>query len=240
MLRDLRLFIFGLALVVVACGDEAPPPEPVIRPVRYVEVFATGSGQQRTFSGISQAALQSTLSFKVLGTLRTVAVKVGDRVTAGQLIAEIDGQDYLLQVQDTEAGLKSTQAQARNAVANYSRVRALYENRNASKNDLDAARATSESAQAQVRSVQKKLELAKLQLSYTRLISPINGAIATVNVEENENVSPGQPVALLTAGAQLEVTVGIPEGLIAQIREGNRVEVRFDAIKDKAFPCTII
>ena len=220
----------------VSCGKEEPIPEPVIRPVRYQEVFATGGSRARTFSGTSQAALQSRLSFKVAGTIRRVPVKVGDAVKAGQVIAELDPKDYRLQVQDAEASLKSAEAQARNSDANYSRVRALYENRNASRNDLDAARAGSESAAALVRSVQKKLELARSQLSYTRLRSPVGGSIAAVNVEENENVSPGQPVVLLTSGSQLEVEVAIPEILIAQIREGDEVEIRFDAISGKRFP----
>ena len=227
------------ALVVVlctSCGKEEPAPEPVVRPVRYEQVFATGGGRDRTFSGMSRAGQESRLSFKIPGTVQKVAVKVGNEVKVGDLIAEIDPKDYGLQVQEAEAGLRSAQAQARNTQANYSRVRALYENRNASRNDLDAARAASESAEAQVRAAQNRLDLTRSTLSYARLTSPVDGSIAAVTVEENENVSPGQPVALLTSGSNVEVGVAIPEILIARIREGDKVNVAFDAIPDRQMP----
>lgn len=234
-MRRRLLYIFLLPLMAVSCGEDEVVSEPVIRPVRYVRVFASGGERERLFTGTSRAALESKLSFKVGGTVSQVVVKVGDRVKVGQLIASLDPKDYQLQVQDAEASLASVQAQARNAKANYSRVSALYENRNASRNDLDAARTGFESARASVESVKKKLEIAQLQKSYTRLQSPVNGSIASMQIDENENVSPGQPVAMLTSGSQLEVEVAIPEALIAQIREGDAVHVKFDALAGKTF-----
>ena len=228
-----------VSTVLFSCGKEKEPPAPLIRPVRYVQVFATGGSQERTFSGISKAALESRLSFKVPGTISRVGVKVGDRVKAGEMIAELDSKDYELQVQEAEASQNRAEAQARNAEANYSRVRALYENHNASRNDLDAARAGAESDRALVKSAQKRLELVRLQLSYTQLASPVEGSIASLNVEENENVSPGQPIALITSGSQLEVEVAIPEGLIAQIREADPVSITFDAIPNESLSGTV-
>ena len=236
--RTTALTLLG-AIITVACGEDKPPPEPIIRPVRYVQVFVTGSARERSFSGTSQAALQSKLSFKVAGTVNRIPVKVGDVVRAGALIARLDDIDYRLQVQEAEAALASLKAQARSADANYSRVRALYENRNASANDLDAARAASESATAQVVRAEKAVELAKSQLGYATLRSPANGSIAAVPVEENENVSPGRTVALLTSGSRLEVEVAMPEILIAQIREGDTASVLFDAIQEKVFSATV-
>ena len=93
--------ISGLAIVtLIACEEETPPPEPVIRPVRYVQVYSTGGARVRTFSGTAHAGVESKLSFKVGGTVLRVGVKVGDRVRAGQLIGELDTRDYELQVQE--------------------------------------------------------------------------------------------------------------------------------------------
>jgi len=237
-IAELRGSLFTMllsSLLVYSCGGEEPIPDPVIRPVRYQEVFATGGTRERTFPGTSRASLESRLSFKVSGTVQRVAVEVGDKVKVKQLIAELDAKDYLLQVEDAEAGLKSAEAQSRKTNADYNRTRALYENRNASRNDLDAARARAESADAQVRSVQKKLELANSQHSYTRLTSPVDGAIASVTVEENENVAAGQPVALLTSGSLLDVEVAIPEFLIVQIRESDAVQISFNALGGRQF-----
>ena len=222
------------ALLLTGCGGEEPLPEPVIRPVRYEAVFATGGGRTRTFSGTARASVESRLSFRVAGAVSRVAAQVGDRVRAGQLIAEIDDGDYVLQKEDAEAALASARAQSRNAQAGYDRVRTLYVNKNASGSDLDAARAASESAAEQVTSAEKRLALAESQLSYTRLTAPADGDVAAVRVEANENVSPGQTVALLASGTSLEVQVAIPEVLIAQVREGDQVSVAFDAVPDKS------
>jgi RND family efflux transporter MFP subunit len=207
--------------------------------VRYQIVYASGGTRQRSFSGVAQSSVQTALSFKVGGTIQRLPIKVGDQVRVGQSIAELDPKDYELQMEDAQAGLERAQAEARNAESNYQRTRALYENRNASRNDLDAARSGSESSKAAVTSAHKKLELARLQLDYTKLTAPLAGAIANVQVEVNENVRSGQTVALLEAGSTLEVQVGIPGVLIARIREGDRVSVRFDAIPGRSFPASI-
>ena len=163
-MKQITLALLMLVLPVLAsCGGGGDEAAPVIRPVRYEAVFTTGSERIRSFSGVAEASMESRLSFKVSGTVRRVDVEVGDEVTRGQLLIELDPEDYDLQVQEAQASLTRSEAEARNAEADYDRVRALYENRNASRNDLDAARAGSESAQAQVKSAQKRLELARLQ-----------------------------------------------------------------------------
>jgi len=224
-----------LLVLLAGCGGKESVSEDILRPVRTQVVYGAGSTRQRTFSGTARAGVESQLSFKVGGLVEQVPVSVGQSVKAGQLIARLEPTDYELQVQDAEALLAQARSQARNAQANYERIEALYENNNASRSDLDAALASKESAEAQVASVDKKLELARLQLSYTRLLAPFEGSIASVSVEVNENVAAGQPVAKLTGGEVPEVEVTIPENLISAIREGDSVRVRFDAVPDADF-----
>lgn len=227
-----------MVLMFLSCGKEEPQEE-IIRPVRYIQVFSTGGTRLRSFPGVAQAGLESRLSFKVPGTIKNVAVDVGDSVRRGALIAQLDQEDYRLKLQQAQAALADARARARNADANYERVRALYENKNAPKTDLDAARASSESAKAGVQSSEKQLELAKLQLDYTTLKAPAGGAIAQVLVEVNENVQAGQPVVILTSESQIEVKVSIPEILISRVREGDEVKVTFDAIPNKEYSARI-
>jgi RND family efflux transporter MFP subunit len=234
------VWITVVAAVALAGCSGSPPAEEPIRPVRTEQVFRTGGERVRTFSGTARAGVESRLSFKVAGTVERVAVKVGDTVRSGQLLAELDPRDYELQVEEAEASLAQARARARNADSNLDRVRGLYENNNASQNDYDAARAEYEYSAAQVSSVEKKLELARSQLSYTRLTSPSNGAISAVELEVNENVPVGQTAVVLTSGSRAEVQVAMPEVFIAQVREGEPVDVTFDALPGQRFPATII
>lgn len=236
-LKSCSLLLLGLILGF-SCSKEVEQQE-VIRPVRYMQVYSTGGSRVRIFTGVAQAGIESRLSFKVPGTIKRISVRVGDSVKRGQLLAELDANDYQVQVQQAEAARNQAEAQARNASASYNRVRALYENNNASRSDLDASRAAYESANAAVQSAKKQLELANLQLSYTRLTAPTDGNIAAVNAEVNENAAAGLPVVILTAGKVIEVKLSIPEILISKIREGNSVVVTFDAIPEKQFTATI-
>ena len=234
------IILIGLfALIFQSCSGDKTETETVIRPVRYKQVFATGGNRVRTFSGSSQANIESNLSFKVSGTINSLRVNVGDKVKAGQIIARLDSENFRLQAQEAEASLTQAEAQARNAAVNYDRIRSLYENDNASLNDLDGARAQDESAQAAVKSVEKRLEQARLQLEYATLKAPIDGAIAEIMIEVNENVQAGKTIALLTSESDFEVEVSMPEVLISNINVGDKATVTFDAIPDKTFPATI-
>jgi RND family efflux transporter MFP subunit len=155
------------------------------------------------------------------------------------LIARLDPSDYQLQVQQTQASLTQANAQLQRAKSDYERIQGLWENKNASKSDLDAARAAFESAQASVDAVEKQLELARLQLSYTRLTAPMAGAIASVDVDLNENLQQGTPVVMMTAGGLIEVEVAMPGALIARVQEGDAASVRFDALGDITYEAEI-
>jgi len=227
-----------LAGVTGGCGRETAE-EPIVRPVRWQEVFATGTARERTFSGTARAGVESRLSFRVDGTVQRVDVKVGDRVNAGDPVARLDPADYDLRVEDARASLTRVQAEARQAEANYARIRQLYENKNASRADLDAARAGAEAAAAAVTSAQQKLELAQANRSYCTLTAPTRGAISRVEIEVNENVRPGQVVAVLSSGARAEVTATVPEALIGGIREGDAVSVEFDALPGSTYSATV-
>lgn len=221
------------------CAAPEEVPEP-LRPVRYERVTPGGEVTDRTFSGVIEAGFESRLSFRVPGTVQRIHVAVGDRVTEGELIAELDQGDFELEVQRAEASRSLAQAEARRAEADYQRARSLYETQGVSRGELDAARAAAEAAEASVEAQEKQLALARSQAGYTRLRAPANGAIAAVPVDENENVAAGQPVVLLTSGGEPKVRLTVPEGLIGQVEEGAPVEVRLDAVSDRAYEAVVV
>jgi len=226
------------ALLFSSCKEEQQIQE-IIRPVRYIKAVPTMGSYVRTFSGVAQAGTESRLSFKVPGTVKRIACRVGSRVRTGQLLAELDPYDYELRLQQAESSLLQAKAQARNADVNYERTRTLYEKESTSKSDLDAARMASEAANATVQTLEKQLELARMQLNYTKIRAPLAGAIAEVRIEVNENVQAGMQVILLTSGSHIEVKVAIPEILISQIEEDKGVSVKFDAVQGKEFQATV-
>ncbi|MDH3744806.1 MAG: efflux RND transporter periplasmic adaptor subunit [Acidobacteriota bacterium] len=227
-----------LGLVFLGCAEE-PMAETVLRPVRYQAVSASSETRSRTFAGVARAGVESQLSFRVAGTVERVPVVVGRRVGRGQVLAQMDRTDYELQVQEAVAGLAQATAAARNAEADYERVRGLYENNNASRRELDGARAGNESSRAQVEAAEKRLEQARRQLSYSTLRAPVDGTVASVDVEVNENVKAGERILLMTAGSEIEVEVALPEAVIAKVESGQSVEVSFDALPGRTFQAEV-
>lgn len=227
--------ILAAAMLVTGCGEQAAEPEERLRPVRYVEVDDSNVFRDRNFSGSSKSSLESRLSFKVSGTVTQLPVQIGQRLQRGDLIAALDPASYVLQQQQAQASLIEAQANDRRASANYERTKGLYANDNASLNDLEAARAQAESAQAVVASAAKALEIAELNVSYTRLVAEADCSIASLGVEVNENVQAGQQIAVVSCGDTYEVTLNLPESLIGSVDQWTPVSIRFAAIPGEVF-----
>lgn len=236
---NLKLLCAALmcGVLLTACEESKTVVEKeVLRPVRYVTVDANADqSMTRVMSGRSKAGQESRLSFKVAGTVDQLAVKVGDKLKKGQLIAHLDSVTYELDVQNAKASLDQANAEARNAKSSYSRTRALYENNNASVSDLDASRAAFESAQARVKSAQKSLQIKRLNLSYTRLTANAGCYVSAVNIEVNENVQSGQNVVNVVCGDESQVVIDVPESMIANVKKGMAVEVTFNAFPEQRF-----
>lgn len=228
-----------LMLALWACGPDSAPTEELLRPVRFITIDNGTDLRTRSYSGVSKSQQESRLSFKVAGTVVSVPVQVGEPLARGDLIAEIDPASYSLQMQQAQATLLEAQANDRRSAANYDRTKGLYANDNASLSDLDAARAQAESSRAVVASASKALEIARLNLSYTKLRAATDCSIASLDIEVNENVSSGQQIASVSCGTKYEVNLSLPESLIGGVTAGTAVEVRFDAIENEVFAGTV-
>ncbi len=239
-MRTLSLALASFALLTTACsGPETVSEDPVLRPVRTVTIARNTEGRERTFSGVSQSTQESRISFRVSGTITSLPVRTGTQLKAGAVLARLNTSQFDLQVQQAEAALAQAQASQRNADSNYDRVKGLYAGNNASRNDLDAARANAESARAQVQSNKKALEIAQLNRSYTRLTVHEDCVVASLDVELNENINAGEPVALVNCGPGIQVNVGIPESLIASVTEGMPAQVKLNALSNRTFSGTV-
>ena len=212
--------------------EEAPLP---LRQVRSVLV-ETGSGMSiRSFSGTLQSSQETSLSFKVSGTIQDILVEVGDKIKPNDVIASLDPSSFALVAQQAQAALAEANSQLKNAQSRYERTKKLYEAGNSSKNDLDDARAAEETAKAATQSASRALEIAQLDLSYTKLQAENECAIATVEAEQGENVALGTQIFLATCGEGFEVSLSIPESVISHIDKGMSVSVSFPAIPKVAF-----
>ncbi|MHC4202995.1 MAG: efflux RND transporter periplasmic adaptor subunit [Planctomycetota bacterium] len=149
LFKAVLLGSLGLACVAfVSCSGGKKVEEKIIRPVRYEQVAVHGGELTRTFSGVSRAGVEVKMSFKVAGTVRTLNVKVGDKVAKGKLIAALDKADLQLMYEQAKVAQGNAKVQMQAAKSAFDRTAALYENRSVSLQDYEvqASRAFSSPA----------------------------------------------------------------------------------------------
>lgn len=233
-MKMIPLLVLGLALS--ACGKKSEITQKApLRPVKSLVVGESSGLYQRIFSGELRSQSESTLSFKVAGSVKKVLVKVGGKVKKGDILGELDPTPYQLSVQQANANLVQSQATFNNQKANFERTQTLYESGNVSRTELDDSRAGFETARAVMASAKKSHEIAKLNLEYTRIKSEGDCSVASSDVEEGETVALGQPIFFVTCGEGLEVKIDIPESVISKIKLDMAATMSFPALDKQSF-----
>ncbi|TKG90419.1 efflux RND transporter periplasmic adaptor subunit [Puteibacter caeruleilacunae] len=234
MIRTLTLII-TIALIAASCGNKEEQTKKAIRPVNYITITESTISNSFTFSGTTQSHKEVNLSFKVSGIINKRHVKIGDKVSKGQTLAEISPEDFLVELRQAEANKKSMEVQLVNARSNYYRVEKLFENNSLSLSDFQSAKASFESAEAQLAAADQKVIAAQNQVSYTKLKAPFSGIITNIAMEEDELASAGSTIATISAIGQIEILVGIPESFIYKLKKGMLTQVNLSPLPGKIF-----
>lgn len=230
MIRISKNLILLSALLCGACSSETPSQSEVLRPVRYQVIKEENIATTRSFSGVSVAAIETKLSFRVAGALEKLMVQVGQKVKRGDLIASVDDWDIQLKYEEARVSVLNARVQENTANSNLNRVRELYENDNVALSEYEQAKNTYASANADFEVQKKLLDQQKHQLQYTEIRSPMNGIVTEIPVATNENISAGEVVVVLSSSEDIEIEVGVPEAYIATIQAGMGAEVRFSSL----------
>ncbi len=177
-------------------------------------------------SGILSYKSQQTLSFKTAGPVSLMLVDEGHRVKEGQLLASLALDEINAQVDETKARVKM----AKRSLARY---RKLHDNNVLSLDKLQAA-------ETDLAVAESKLRIALFNRNYSSIKASADGLILRRHVEQNELVSPYQPIIILADESQgWVIRSGITDQDIVRVREGDRAEVIFDAFPDQVFTGTV-
>lgn len=223
-----KMVFFGLlAGALAACGHDREAPQSP-RPVMVMQAGASADGETAAlaaFAGDIRAREETALSFRVGGKLVRRLVDVGDRVRAGDVLAEIDPGDLRLQVEALQAQLSAAEAQLARARADHTRIASLAAEQLVSRSALDQQTAALRAAEGQVRAARAQLDLSRNQAGYSQLRAPRDGAISGRQAEAGQVVAAGQPVFSLAADGSREVAFALPEAEIRSFRVGQPVVV---------------
>jgi RND family efflux transporter MFP subunit len=246
----MKLTIILISLILlVSCKNKSAETEEQIRSIKYEKVQLSSGVDDYTFSGVAKAQNETNLSFKVAGTLSSINVKLGERVSKGQLIATIDPSDYNIQtnqaVSQNEgaiANAEAAKAQLISAKSTYDRVSKLYESNSVALSEyqqakaaMDAAQAQYDAAKSQIKTTNQQLKAAGNQVSYTRLVSPMDGVVTAVLVEAKEIANAGMLIAKVSSLGRPEVEVSVPEIFINKLKLGQPALVKFTSFPEQVF-----
>ncbi len=131
----------------------------------------------KTFIARVEAINASDVTPQVSGYIDKVLFQDGSFVKEGQVLFVIDQARYKASVSSAEAALEKAKAVLKQVQNDYNREKSLYDEEMLSKADLELAESALATAQANVKASQASLDLAKLDLAYTEVRSPISGYI---------------------------------------------------------------
>ena len=167
---------------------------------------------------LANTAVQVTA--RVQGVIDRAHFQEGEFVKAGDLLFEIDPRAYQAALAQAKAQLAKDQAQLQNAVNNEKRLRAVYEQRLTSMEQLDAAVAATGGATASVAADQAAIDIAQLNLDYTRVRAPIAGKTGPILVQPGNLVANNSTAVLVTINQiqPIKVSLSLPQSDLPRIQ----------------------
>ena len=197
---------------------DAVPVEVAVASHRAVAASYTGTAAL-------EPRAESQVVAKTSGVALAVLVEEGQRVTAGQPLVRLDPDRARLAVAQSEA-------QMRKLENNYQRAQKLVGQQMVSAADVDQLRFDLENARAQYR-------MTALELSYTTVVAPISGVIASRSIKTGNFVQINTPIFRIVDNSRLEATLNVPERELATLRAGQPVTLVADALPGQSFTGTV-
>ena len=258
----------GSSLLLSACGS---PGKTVAAdssvPVTTAAARSTSFSSPLELSGTLTAVRSVTVGAAAPGRIVAVDVRVGDRVGAGEVLAQVDASQYAAQLAGAQAGVSAAVDEQRAAQAQLAQARSrlelaqttarrmsqLYAEGAISKQQQDetqaalaAARSGVDQAQAGTSaaggiSAQARagVAAASVPLRDATLVAPFAGVVTQKFVAPGTVVGPGSPVVVLQDTSNLEIDVAVPEDDLAAFVPGAPVSVRIDALGNLTVPARV-
>lgn len=211
----------AVAAAVFAAGAAAQPA-----PVPTVVVQAQPVGAAYELDGIIQPVKQSTLSAQASGRVATLAVKAGDKVRAGQVLAVIDDRETTAGVQRSQAQVAQAEAELRNASAQLERTRDLQRKGFVSQAALDTVEAQYKGASAGREVASAAAMQSTIAQGFTRVTAPYDGWVQLTHVEAGDLAVPGKPLVTVYAPQPLRAVVQVPASRAAAVRSATQTQVQ--------------
>jgi RND family efflux transporter MFP subunit len=217
------LVLVGVAAARMVPVEQRTAAAPGLLPVAVLELRPSGHYRvNRPFIGRIEASRQGALGFELDGLLAAVAVDEGDRVRAGDLLAELDTARLQARRRELRAALAEAQANQSLAEITVDRLRGVVDSGGVSRQGLDEAREALRAAQAARRLAEARIATVDIEIAKARLVAPFDGIITRRHFDEGRVLSAGAPVLELQETATPEARIGVGGSLVEALEVGER------------------
>jgi membrane fusion protein, multidrug efflux system len=217
-----------------ATKKEAPPLE--FAQSDLVALQSRRLAAELAMPGNVQAVSQATVRAKVSAEVRRVLVREGDRVAAGQVIAEFDTAQLRAQLAERTATHEAARAQLAMTERTREANAALVKQNFISQNAFDTADKAHQAQTAAVAAARAQLDQIQLMMSDTTVRAPIAGTVAKRHVQPGEKVSFDAPLLAIVDLSQLEVQAQAPVADVPQIATGMTARVEVEGLPQRPYP----
>lgn len=176
-----------------------------------------GYSIERRFAGQVIARQDADLGFELAGLVAGVLVNDGDRVQAGQLLAQLDTELLATEADQLRAQLADTQARQRLNQSNIERHQALQAGGYASQQRLDELHTEQQTLAAGLAALNAGLASVQSRMAKSLLRAPFDGVVARRFVDQGMVVNAGSPAFRLQQAGTMEVAVGVPVRFALQL-----------------------
>ena len=227
MKKITSIILLSITVFFASCGKERKEisnnEKPISVKVSGIDT-SNGSGFVSA-SGKVEAENSANVSTRMMGYVTKLHVKVGQKVSAGQLLVNINNSDLLAKKAQVDASIMQATAAFNNAKKDYERFSALYNQQSASQKELDDMTSRYEMAKAGLEAAKQMRNEVMAQFSYSNITAPFSGEITNTFVKEGDMANPGMPLVSIEGASRLQVTAMVSENDISNIHNGMSVKI---------------
>ncbi|MFA6262643.1 MAG: efflux RND transporter periplasmic adaptor subunit, partial [Bacteroidia bacterium] len=215
------------ALALALAGSLGSPPAAVAADLAATAARPAGAGPAAAFEGVVEAVRQTVVAAQVPGAVVELRVKVGDRVSAGQLLLRLDARAADQSAAASDAQVQAARAALDVAAKDFERQRQLFQQNYISQAALEQAESRFKSTQAQFDAQQAQAGAARTQTGFYAVRAPFAGVVSDVPVSLGDMAMPGRALLTLYDPAALRVTAALPQSVSAGLVAGQlpRIEL---------------
>ena len=213
-----------------ALAASTPAPTMELAAGDVVRAARTELTAQLVVTGGLKAVNSAIVKARVAAEVKSLTVREGDRVQAGQLLGRLDDTEVRLKLRQAEDQAAAAQAQLDIARRTYDNNRALVDQGFISRNALDTSASSSAGAQASLQAARATADLAKKAVADSEIRAPISGLVATRAVQPGERVGIDARLLEIVDLSRIELEAAVaPEDVLA-LRVGQLAQVQIDGL----------